>query len=159
MVGTTCDETFWSWRSRSGVLRSPTNTLIYKQGALTTAPEAPGPAEGALLAAARAVAYQQAADPAWAAALPSRDVRCTYRFVTDRRLYARIILNIHSIDFKVRARVCREHSGTENSNLPRGYLGRWNTLKTEHTQKPSMDATVPLPLDVFASWTLGPHGS
>ena len=102
MSGTACDETFYSWRSRSGPLRSPLNTLIYKRGATTTAPERNPVSTGALNMAARAVAAQQAADPNLAAALPPRDVRCTYRFITDKRLYARVILNIDSINFKVR---------------------------------------------------------
>lgn len=99
--GTPCDETFLSWRSPSGVLRSPLNTLIFKQGATTTAPERTSTATGALIMAARAQAVQEAADPYLAAALPPKDVRCTYRFVTDKRLFARIVLNIHSLSFKV----------------------------------------------------------
>ncbi|XP_034238683.1 uncharacterized protein LOC117643728 [Thrips palmi] len=101
--GTPCDETFLSWRSRSGVLRSPLNTLIFKQGATTSAPERTSTATGALIMAARAQAVQEAADPFLAAALPPKDIRCTYRFVTDKRLFARIILNIHSLSFKTAA--------------------------------------------------------
>ena len=31
---------------------------------------------------------------------PPRDLLCTYTFVTDRRLYARVILTLHSVNFK-----------------------------------------------------------
>ncbi|KAJ9589347.1 hypothetical protein L9F63_017452, partial [Diploptera punctata] len=31
---------------------------------------------------------------------PTEDVRCLYRFVTDKRLYARVILSIETINFK-----------------------------------------------------------
>jgi hypothetical protein len=36
---------------------------------------------------------------------PSDDVKCLYRFVTDKRLYARVILNINAINFKVRSKI------------------------------------------------------
>jgi hypothetical protein len=32
---------------------------------------------------------------------PTEDVRCLYRFVTDKRLFARVILTIDTISFKV----------------------------------------------------------
>lgn len=32
----------------------------------------------------------------------SEDVQCLYRFVTDKRLFARVILTVKSINFKVR---------------------------------------------------------
>ncbi|XP_018340331.1 PREDICTED: uncharacterized protein LOC108747404 isoform X1 [Trachymyrmex septentrionalis] len=63
--GTECDEVFASWKTRSGRLRSPLNTLVYKR---------PGD--------------------------PPADLSCTYSFVTDKRLYARVILVIESINFK-----------------------------------------------------------
>lgn len=63
--GKQCDEIFASWRSAKGWLRSPLNTLIYKQ------------------------------TPS------SEDVHCLYRFVTDKRLFARVILTITHIHFKV----------------------------------------------------------
>ena len=63
--GTECDETFASWKGRSGRLRSPLNTLVYKR---------PGD--------------------------PPADLSCTYTFITDKRLYARVILTIESVSFK-----------------------------------------------------------
>nr|XP_003699829.1 PREDICTED: uncharacterized protein LOC100882792 [Megachile rotundata]XP_012144581.1 PREDICTED: uncharacterized protein LOC100882792 [Megachile rotundata] len=63
--GTECDETFASWKGRSGRLRSPLNTLVYKR---------PGD--------------------------PPADLSCTYSFITDKRLYARVILTIESVSFK-----------------------------------------------------------
>ncbi|XP_061712903.1 uncharacterized protein LOC133521832 [Cydia pomonella] len=62
--GTACDEVIASWKQRAGRLRSPLNTLVYKQ------------------------------------APPGEDVHCLYRFVTDKRIYARVILTILSINFK-----------------------------------------------------------
>ncbi|XP_033308372.1 uncharacterized protein LOC117209985 [Bombus bifarius] len=64
--GTECDETFASWKERSGKFRSPLNTLVYKR---------PGD--------------------------PPADLSCTYTFVTDKRLYARVILIVESVSFKV----------------------------------------------------------
>lgn len=64
--GTACDEIIASWKQRAGRLRSPLNTLVYKQ------------------------------------ASPGEDVHCLYRFVTDKRIYARVILTILSVNFKVR---------------------------------------------------------
>lgn len=63
--GTECDETFASWKLRSGRLRSPLNTLVYKR---------PGD--------------------------PPLDLSCTYTFITDKRLYARVILTLESVSFK-----------------------------------------------------------
>lgn len=63
--GTECDETFTSWKERSGKLRSPLNTLVYKR---------PGD--------------------------PPTDLSCTYSFITDKRLYARVILIVESVNFK-----------------------------------------------------------
>ncbi|XP_043252435.1 uncharacterized protein LOC122397373 [Colletes gigas] len=65
VTGTECDETFASWKARSGRLRSPLNTLVYKR---------PGD--------------------------PPADLSCTYTFVTDKRLYARVILTVKSVSFK-----------------------------------------------------------
>jgi hypothetical protein len=62
--GKPCDEVFASWRQTRGWLRSPLNTLVYKQ------------------------------------AQSSEDVQCLYRFVTDKRLFARVILTITSLHFK-----------------------------------------------------------
>ena len=62
---TECDETFAAWKSKSGRLRSPLNTLVYKR---------PGD--------------------------PPADLSCTYSFITDKRLYARVILTIESVNFK-----------------------------------------------------------
>ena len=62
--GKSCDEVFASWRQTRGWLRSPLNTLVYKQ------------------------------------AQSSEDVQCLYRFVTDKRLFARVILTITGIHFK-----------------------------------------------------------
>lgn len=62
--GKQCDEVFASWRQTKGWLRSPLNTLVYKQ-------------------------------------VPSsEDVQCLYRFVTDKRLFARVILTVTLIQFK-----------------------------------------------------------
>ncbi|XP_053988279.1 uncharacterized protein LOC128881351 [Hylaeus volcanicus] len=65
VVGTECDETFASWKSRSGQLRSPLNTLVYKRSGD-----------------------------------PPADLSCTYTFVTDKRLFARVILTVDSVSFK-----------------------------------------------------------
>lgn len=62
---TECDETFAAWKAKSGRLRSPLNTLVYKR---------PGD--------------------------PPADLSCTYSFITDKRLYARVILIIESVSFK-----------------------------------------------------------
>ncbi|KAG5871697.1 hypothetical protein JTB14_005059 [Gonioctena quinquepunctata] len=62
---TMCDEVFASWKQIKGWLRSPLNTLIYKQSQ------------------------------------NNDDITCLYRFVTDRRLFARIILTITNVYFKV----------------------------------------------------------
>ncbi|XP_076240876.1 uncharacterized protein LOC143183250 [Calliopsis andreniformis] len=63
--GTECDEIFPSWKSRSGRLRSPLNTLVYKR-----------PGDSPI------------------------DLSCTYTFITDKRLYARVILTLESVSFK-----------------------------------------------------------
>lgn len=65
MPGKACDEVFASWKSPKGWLRSPLNTLVYKQTST------------------------------------NEDVNCLYRFVTDKRLYARVILKVTRIHFKV----------------------------------------------------------
>ncbi|KAJ8912184.1 hypothetical protein NQ315_003788 [Exocentrus adspersus] len=62
--GKQCDEVFASWRQTRGWLRSPLNTLVYKQ------------------------------------TQSSEDVTCLYRFVTDRRLFARVILTVTTVYFK-----------------------------------------------------------
>ncbi|RZC41927.1 uncharacterized protein BDFB_008796, partial [Asbolus verrucosus] len=62
--GKPCDEVFASWRQTRGWLRSPLNTLVYKQ------------------------------------AQSSEDVQCLYRFVTDKRLFARVILTVTNLHFK-----------------------------------------------------------
>ena len=62
---TECDEVFSSWKSQSGKLRSPLNTLLYKR---------PGD--------------------------PPSDLSCTYTFVTDRRLFARVIVRLRTVNFK-----------------------------------------------------------
>ncbi|XP_012269853.2 cubilin-like [Athalia rosae] len=63
--GSECDETFAAWKSQSGYLRSPLNTLVYKR---------PGD--------------------------PPTDLTCTYSFVTDKRLFARVILTVEAVTFK-----------------------------------------------------------
>lgn len=63
--GKKCDEVFASWKQTKGWLRSPLNTLIYKQQHT------------------------------------NEDVTCLYRFVTDKRLFARVILTITCVNFKV----------------------------------------------------------
>ncbi|XP_058796323.1 cubilin [Phymastichus coffea] len=65
VAGTECDETFASWKSQAGRLRSPLNTLLYKR---------PGD--------------------------PPADLACTYTFLTDPRLYARVILRLEAVSFK-----------------------------------------------------------
>ncbi|XP_019867043.1 uncharacterized protein LOC109596034 [Aethina tumida] len=62
--GKPCDEVFASWRQTRGWVRSPLNTLVYKQ------------------------------------AQSNEDVQCLYRFVTDKRLFARVILTVTNIYFK-----------------------------------------------------------
>lgn len=65
VAGTECDEVFASWKARSGRLRSPLNTLVYKR---------PGD--------------------------PPADLSCIYTLITDKRLYARVILTVESVSFK-----------------------------------------------------------
>ncbi|KAJ8980367.1 hypothetical protein NQ317_019008, partial [Molorchus minor] len=62
--GKQCDEVFASWRQTRGWLRSPLNTLVYKQ------------------------------------TQSNEDVTCLYRFVTDKRLFARVILTVNNVYFK-----------------------------------------------------------
>lgn len=62
---TECDEIFASWKSQSGKLRSPLNTLLYKR-----------------------------------VGDPPADLACTYTFLTDPRLYARVIVKLKSVTFK-----------------------------------------------------------
>lgn len=62
--GKSCDEVYASWRQTRGWLRSPLNTLVYKQ------------------------------------TQSSEDVQCMYRFVTDKRLFARVILTVNGLRFK-----------------------------------------------------------
>ncbi|KAJ1522918.1 hypothetical protein ONE63_002057 [Megalurothrips usitatus] len=71
--GTACDELIPSWRASRGTLRSPTNTLVYR---------GVGPGGVASVAAS------------------GDAVRCTYRFVTDSRLYARVEVSVHRIKFR-----------------------------------------------------------
>ncbi|XP_050422167.1 uncharacterized protein LOC126834351 [Adelges cooleyi] len=69
---TACDEEFVSWKPSSGYLRSPVNTLVYKrQGSSSTDLDS-----------------------------KSHPIVCRYKFMTDIRLYARIVLRIESIHFK-----------------------------------------------------------
>lgn len=65
VLNTECDEIFASWKTQSGKLRSPLNTLLYKR-----------------------------------IGDPPNDLSCTYSFLTDNRLYARVILIIDTIGFK-----------------------------------------------------------
>ncbi|XP_050308010.1 uncharacterized protein LOC126744504 isoform X2 [Anthonomus grandis grandis] len=62
--GKKCDEVFASWKQKKGWLRSPMNTLVYKQ--------------------------QHS----------NEDVNCLYRFVSDKRLFARVIVTITCVNFK-----------------------------------------------------------
>ncbi|KAH1016431.1 hypothetical protein HUJ04_007651 [Dendroctonus ponderosae] len=59
-----CDEVFASWKQSKGWMRSPLNTLIYKQQHT------------------------------------NEDVSCLYRFVSDKRLFSRVILTITCVNFK-----------------------------------------------------------
>jgi len=69
---TVCDEEFVSWKPSSGYFRSPVNTLVYKRQGTVTDPDA-----------------------------KSQPIICRYKFTTDVRLFARIVLKIESIKFKV----------------------------------------------------------
>lgn len=69
---TMCDEEFVSWKPSSGYFRSPVNTLVYKRQGTATNPDA-----------------------------KSQPIVCHYKFTTDVRLFARIVLKIESIKFKV----------------------------------------------------------
>lgn len=69
---TMCDEEFVSWKPSSGYFRSPVNTLVYKRQATVTDPD-----------------------------VKSQPIICRYKFTTDIRLFARIVLKIESIKFKV----------------------------------------------------------
>ncbi|XP_050540622.1 uncharacterized protein LOC126905181 [Daktulosphaira vitifoliae] len=71
---TACDEEFVSWKPSSGYLRSPVNTLVYKR-------------QGS------SVDFDSKSHP----------IICRYRFTTDTRLYARVVLRIESIRFKAHA--------------------------------------------------------
>ncbi|ENN71210.1 hypothetical protein YQE_12139, partial [Dendroctonus ponderosae] len=62
--GKKCDEVFASWKQSKGWMRSPLNTLIYKQQHT------------------------------------NEDVSCLYRFVSDKRLFSRVILTITCVNFK-----------------------------------------------------------
>ncbi|KAE9537513.1 hypothetical protein AGLY_006536 [Aphis glycines] len=68
---TVCDEEFVSWKPSSGYFRSPVNTLVYKRQGTVTDPDA-----------------------------KSQPIICHYKFMTDVRLFARIVLKIESIKFK-----------------------------------------------------------
>ncbi|XP_025419112.1 uncharacterized protein LOC112689555 [Sipha flava] len=68
---TACDEEFVSWKPSSGYFRSPVNTLVYKRQGTATNPDA-----------------------------KSQPIICHYKFITDVRLFARIVLRIESIKFK-----------------------------------------------------------
>ncbi|XP_001946071.2 uncharacterized protein LOC100161930 [Acyrthosiphon pisum] len=68
---TVCDEEFVSWKPSSGYFRSPVNTLVYKRQGTVTDPDA-----------------------------KSQPIICRYKFTTDVRLFARIVLRIESIKFK-----------------------------------------------------------
>lgn len=70
--GTACDEEFVSWKPSSGYFRSPVNTLVYKRQGTATDPDA-----------------------------KFQPIICRYKFTTDIRLFARIVLKIESIKFKV----------------------------------------------------------
>ncbi|KAE8747044.1 hypothetical protein FOCC_FOCC006299 [Frankliniella occidentalis] len=69
--GTACDELIPSWRASRGSVRSPTNTLVFR-----------GVGPGGITSVAQDA------------------VRCTYRFVTDPRLYARVEVSVHHIKFR-----------------------------------------------------------
>lgn len=69
---TTCDEEFVSWKPSSGYFRSPVNTLVYKRQGTVTDPD-----------------------------IKSQPIICRYKFTTDIRLFARVVLKIESIKFKV----------------------------------------------------------
>ncbi|XP_015588729.1 uncharacterized protein LOC107264704 [Cephus cinctus] len=62
---TECDESFVSWKTQSGYLRSPLNTLVYKRSGD-----------------------------------PPADLTCTYSFVTDKRLFARVIVTLDVVSLK-----------------------------------------------------------
>lgn len=87
--GTACDELIPSWRASRGSLRSPTNTLVYR-----------------------------GVGPGGVSSVADRFVRCTYRFVTDPRLYARVEVSVHRIKF----RVSRPLRGPNRTNLIVKYL-------------------------------------
>lgn len=64
ITNTLCDEVFYAWKHTThGYIRSPLNTLIFKQNA-------------------------------------DEDLRCQYKFITDRRLFARVLIEITSVSFK-----------------------------------------------------------
>ncbi|KAJ8728384.1 hypothetical protein PYW08_016769 [Mythimna loreyi] len=117
--GTACDEIIASWKQRAGRLRSPLNTLVYKQ------------------------------------ASPGEDVHCLYRFVTDKRIYARVILTILSVNFKehpytsVTCQNCYEDRADK--------LIIWEpypTGKSPNITAPGV-STTPLPLHLAVQRSLG----
>ncbi|XP_047023957.1 uncharacterized protein LOC124632961 [Helicoverpa zea] len=117
--GTACDEIIASWKQRAGRLRSPLNTLVYKQ------------------------------------ASPGEDVHCLYRFVTDKRIYARVILTVLSVNFK-------EHPYTSVS-CQNCYEDRADKLiiwepypagKSPNVTAPGV-STTPLPLHLAVQRSLG----
>lgn len=87
VAGTACDELVPSWRASRGTLRSPTNTLVYR-----------------------------GVGPGGVASVSQAAVRCTYRFVTDPRLYARVEVSVHRIHFRVSA-VRGRHLGSRGLAL------------------------------------------
>ncbi|XP_075231166.1 cubilin-like [Lycorma delicatula] len=96
---TECDEEFVSWQAKSGYLRSPLNTLVYKRG------------EGA------------------------GDLHCRYRFITDRRLFARVILTITNTNFKDNPFNTSPCTNCWESKLDRLII--WEPSITNHTDLPS----------------------
>jgi len=118
--GTACDETFTAWRSSQGSLRSPLNTLVFKPGGSSTStqrgppvlappgttPRPYGYTGGSTSSLYRGVSSRFSPTSAPVPALsPSsvQDILCTYRFITDLRLFARITLYVESINFKVKS--------------------------------------------------------
>ncbi|CAB3253101.1 unnamed protein product [Arctia plantaginis] len=117
--GTACDEIIASWKQRAGRLRSPLNTLVYKQ------------------------------------ASPGEDVHCLYRFVTDKRIYARVILTVLNVNFKdhpyttVTCQNCYEDRADK--------LIIWEPFPIGKSQNMTLPgvSTTPLPLHLAVQRSLG----
>ncbi|XP_071443297.1 uncharacterized protein [Hetaerina americana] len=92
--GTSCDEVYASWRVPPPIQQPPLPPGSQPSSS-TTPPPPRSPFSGRFRSPLNTLVYKQSG----LGGVPT-DVTCLYRFVTDRRLFARVILTLEAVRFK-----------------------------------------------------------